>query len=187
MGPRQVRQRGGSALNTQDRDESYAAFVAARQTQLRRIAYALCGDWHRAEDLLQTALVKLYVAWPRLHRDGREEAYARQIIVRANIDEHRRPWHRAERVTDDVPEAAVPGETSYEDRDELITALQQLPPTQRNAVVLRHWLGLSTRDTAIELGISEGTVKSHTARGLERLSALLDGVSAPAEPGGDPR
>jgi RNA polymerase sigma factor (sigma-70 family) len=86
-----------------------------------------------------------------------------------------------------VPEAAVPGETSYEDRDELITALQQLPPMQRNAVVLRHWLGLSTRDTAIELGISEGTVKSHTARGLERLSALLDGVSAPAEPGGDPR
>ena len=78
----------------------------------------------------------------------------------------------------DVPgtarEAAVPGETSYEDRDELITALQQLPPMQRNAVVLRHWLGLSTRDTAIELGISEGTVKSHTARGLERLSALLN-------------
>ena len=67
-----------------------------------------------------------------------------------------------------------PGETSYEDRDELITALQQLPPMQRNAVVLRHWLGLSTRDTAIELGISEGTVKSHTARGLERLSSLLD-------------
>ena len=174
MGAQQVRQRGGSALNTQDRDESYAAFVAARQTQLRRIAYALSGDWHRAEDLLQTALVKLYVAWPRLHRDGREEAYARQIIVRANIDEHRRPWHRAERVTDDVPEAAVSGETSYEDRDELITALQQLPPMQRNAVVLRHWLGLSTRDTAIELGISEGTVKSHTARGLERLSSLLN-------------
>jgi RNA polymerase sigma factor (sigma-70 family) len=68
----------------------------------------------------------------------------------------------------------VPGETSYEDRDELITARQQLPPMQRNAVVLRHWLGLSTRDTATELGISEGTVKSHTARGLERLSALLN-------------
>ena len=173
MGPHPVRQRGGPALNAQDRDESYAAFVAARQTQLRRIAYALCGDWHRAEDLLQTALVKLYVAWPRLHRDGREEAYARQIMVRANIDEHRRPWHR-ELATDAVPDRPALSETSVEDRDELISALQQLPPMQRNAVVLRHWLGLSTRDTAIELGISEGTVKSHTARGLERLSALLN-------------
>ena len=122
--------------------------------------------------MLQTALVKLYVAWPRLHRDGREEAYVRQIIVRANIDEHRRPWHR-ERATGDVPDWPAPSETSVEDRDELISALQQLPPMQRNAVVLRHWLGLSTRDTAIELGISEGTVKSHTSRGLERLSTLL--------------
>jgi len=122
--------------------------------------------------VLQTALVKLYVAWPRLHRDGREETYVRQIIVRANIDEHRRPWHR-ERATGDVPDGPAPSETSVEDRDELISALQQLPPMQRNAVVLRHWLGLSTRDTAIELGISEGTVKSHTSRGLERLSTLL--------------
>ena len=70
-----------------DRETAYTAFVAARQHHLRRIAYALCGDWHQADDLLQTALVKLYVAWPRLHRDGREEAYARQIIVRG---QHRR-------------------------------------------------------------------------------------------------
>ncbi len=121
---------------------------------------------------MQTALVKLYVAWPRVHRDGREEAYARQIIVRANIDEHRRPWHR-ERATDDVPDRPGLSEPSVEDRDELITALQLLPSMQRNSVVLRHWLGLSTRETAIELGIAEGTVKSHTYRGLERLSELL--------------
>ncbi len=72
----------------------FEEFVAARSAALWRSAYLLTGDPHRAEDLLQTALVKLYVAWPRLHRDGREEAYARQIIVRANIDEHRRPWRR---------------------------------------------------------------------------------------------
>jgi RNA polymerase sigma-70 factor (sigma-E family) len=172
VGSEQVRQRGGVALKTQDRDESYASFVAARQTQLRRIAYALCGDWHRAEDLLQTALVKLYVAWPRLHRDGREEAYVRQIMVRANIDEHRRPWQR-ERATADVPDSPAPAATTVEDRDELISALQQLPEMQRKAVVLRHWLGLSIRDAAAELGVAEGTVKSHTSRGLERLSELL--------------
>jgi RNA polymerase sigma-70 factor (sigma-E family) len=172
VGSDQVRQRGGVALNTQDRDESYASFVAARQNQLRRIAYALCGDWHRAEDLLQTALVKLYVAWPRLHRDGREEAYVRQIMVRANIDEHRRPWQR-ERATAAVPDGPAPAAATVEDRDELISALQQLPEMQRKAVVLRHWLGLSIRDAAAELGVAEGTVKSHTSRGLERLSELL--------------
>jgi RNA polymerase sigma-70 factor (sigma-E family) len=178
MGQGGVRQRSRTALNARERDESYAAFVAARQTQLRRIAYALCGDWSRAEDVLQTALVKLYVAWPRLHRDGREEAYVRQIIVRATIDEHRRPWHR-ERATGEVPDAAASTGTSVEDRDELISALQLLPTMQRSAVVMRHWLGLSTRETAIELGISEGTVKSHTSRGLARLSDLL---GEPAEP-----
>ena len=74
-------------MTRSSRDEEYTAFVAARQAHLRRVAYALCGDWHRAEDLLQVSLVKLYVAWPRIHRAGREEAYARQIIVRATIDE----------------------------------------------------------------------------------------------------
>ena len=78
-----------------------------------------CGDWHRAEDLLQTALVKLYVAWPRLHRDGREEAYARQIIVRANIDEHRRAWHARAGHRRAAGSGCARSSTSYEDRDEL--------------------------------------------------------------------
>jgi DNA-directed RNA polymerase specialized sigma24 family protein len=72
-------------------DSDFSEFVAARQTHLRRIAYALCGDWHKADDLLQTALTKLYVAWPRIRQQGGEEAYCRQIMVRANIDESRRP------------------------------------------------------------------------------------------------
>ena len=155
-----------------DRDTAFAEYFAARSDAIRGTAFLLCGDWHRAEDMLQTALVKLYVAWPRLHRDGREEAYARQVILRTSIDEHRRAWNR-ERPTDELPELSTAERTSVEDRDELITALQQLPPMQRSAVVLRHWLGLSVRETAIELGIAEGSVKSHTSRGLERLSALL--------------
>ena len=72
----------------------FAEFAAARRTHLRRIAYALCGDWHKADDLLQTALTKLYVAWPRIRHEGGEEAYVRQIMVRANIDDSRRPWRR---------------------------------------------------------------------------------------------
>ena len=92
-------------------DAAFSDFVAARQAHLRRIAYALCGDWHRADDLLQTALTKLYVAWPRIRHEGNEEAYCRQIMVRANIDESRRPWRRerpSERKARSGPGALAP-------------------------------------------------------------------------------
>lgn len=155
-----------------EQEASYIDFVRARRTHLRRIAYALCGDWHRSDDLVQTALVKLYVAWPRVHRGGTEEAYVRTIIVRSNIDESRRPWRRERAGLDglDVP-AREPLPT--EERSALFEALQALPLMQRKTVLLRHWLGLSTAETATELQISEGTVKSHTARGLARLEAGL--------------
>ena len=155
-----------------DRETAYTAFVAARQHHLRRIAYALCGDWHQADDLLQTALVKLYVAWPRLTRDGREAAYVRQILVRSNIDESRRPWRRERPGLDGHDEATRPGLAS-EERTALFDALQTLPTMQRKVVVLRHWLGLSVEETAAELGISVGAVKSHTSRGLGKLQATL--------------
>jgi RNA polymerase sigma-70 factor (sigma-E family) len=159
-------------LSHASRDEEFSAFVAARQTHLRRIAYAICGDWHQADDLLQTALVKLYVAWPRLHRDGREEAYTRQIIVRANIDAHRRPWRR-ERPGLEGLDGAARQPLPVEERSALFEALQQLPLMQRRTVVLRYWLGLSVQETSAELGIGQGTVKSYSARGLERLQAVL--------------
>ncbi|SEB75490.1 RNA polymerase sigma-70 factor, sigma-E family [Nocardioides exalbidus] len=159
-------------MRRDDREEAFTDFVAARQAHLRRIAYALTGDWHRAEDLLQTALTKLYVAWPRIRTEGGEEAYVRQIMVRANIDESRRPWRR-ERPSDRLPELAAEGPTPLEERSALFDALQELPTQQRKVVVLRHWLGLSVRETAGELGISEGTVKSHSSRGLAALEQVL--------------
>lgn len=163
-----------------DRDASYVEFVTATQPHLRRIATALAGDPHRAEDLLQTALVKLYVAWPRIRSEGNPEAYVRRILVRADIDESRRPWRR-ERTTDTLPEHAAPDQTARAaERAGLFDALQQLPPMQRKVVVLRHWLGLSVRETADELGISEGTVKSHSSRGLAAMQASL--TPSPAGP-----
>jgi len=155
-----------------DRDAAFTEFVLARQTHLRRVAYAICGDWHRADDILQTALVKLYAAWPRVRRDGSEEAYVRQIIVRSNVDEHRRPWRR-EQAGLDGHDRETRQPLAVEERSALFEALQGLPLMQRRTVVLRHWLGLSVRETAAELGISEGTVKSHSSRGLERLQAVL--------------
>jgi RNA polymerase sigma-70 factor (sigma-E family) len=153
-------------------EEEYVAFVSARQQHLRRIAYAICGDWHRADDLLQTALTKLYLAWPRLYRDGREEAYVRTILVRANIDEHRRPWRR-ERPTTSLPDRPAAASLAFEERSTLLDAIRLLPDMQRRTVLLRHWLGLSVEETAAELGIGEGTVKSHTSRALKSLRSVL--------------
>ena len=155
-----------------DREASYVDFVTARRDHLRRVAYAMCGDWHRADDLVQTALVKLYVAWPRVRRTGSEEAYARTILVRASIDESRRPWRR-ERPTEAVPDAPAAAPLAVEERSALLDALHALPPQQRVAVVLRHWLGLSVAEAAKEMRISEGTVKSHTSRGLDALRSVL--------------
>ena len=159
-------------MNRASRDEAFSEFVLARRTHLRRVAYAVCGDWHQADDLVQTALAKLYVAWPRITRAGAEEAYVRTTIVRANIDAHRRPASR-ERVG--LPESDRPAREPLpvEERSALFDALQALPPMQRKVVVLRHWLGLSVEETARELRISAGTVKSHSARGLEKLQAAL--------------
>lgn len=161
-------------MRAAERDAAFSEFVRARRTHLRRIAYAICGDWHRADDLVQTALVKLYVAWPRVRRDGGEEAYVRTIIVRADIDEHRKPWRRE---VSGLPhaESPAPEPLPVEERSALFEALQALPTMQRKVVVLRHWLGLSVAETAHELRISQGTVKSHSSRGL---AALRDALAA---------
>jgi RNA polymerase sigma-70 factor (sigma-E family) len=157
------------------REAEYVDYVASRQRYLRRIAYALCGDWHQAEDLLQIALTKLYVAWPRVHRDGREDAYVRQILVRTNIDDHRRARNRESPGLDGHHEVAPDAVSVVADRSELFDALQRLPQMQRKAVLLRHWLDLSVEQTAAELGIGPGTVKSHTSRGLAALQTALSG------------
>lgn len=161
-----------------ERDRQFTEFVAGRQAHLRRIAYLITQDWDRAEDLVQTALAKAYVAWPRIQGAGKEEAYVRQIMVRANIDEHRRPWRRRERAgldgLDGVDEAQAAQRASFEERSALAEALAGLPPMVRRTVVLRHWVGLSVAETAAELGIAEGTVKGYCARGLERLQAVLE-------------
>jgi RNA polymerase sigma-70 factor (sigma-E family) len=159
-------------VRSTERDAEFSEFVRARRTHLRRVAYAVCGDWHRADDLVQTALLKLYVAWPRVRRDGREEAYVRTIIVRAHVDEGRRPWRR-ESPGGAGHEAAAAAPLPVEERDALFEALQALPAMQRRTVLLRHWLGLSVAETAAELGIGEGTVKSHTSRGLTALQEVL--------------
>ncbi len=152
-----------------DRDREFGEYVDARALVMRRTAFLLCGDWHRAEDIVQTALTKLYVVWPRVRKDS-VDAYARKVLVRTAIDEQRRGFFSRERTVEAVPERAIADQASDLDLRE---ALDALPPGQRAVVVLRYWEDLSITETARILGRTEGTVKSQAAKGLAALRDLL--------------
>jgi RNA polymerase sigma-70 factor (sigma-E family) len=153
--------------------EQFTAFARARTAGLYRIAYLLCGDEHRAHDLTQTALERTYRAWSRVDRDP--FAYARRVVTTARIDAWRRT--RREVLRDVEPSgASSPAPDHAHDvaeRDRLVRALQALPDTQRRVVVLRHLLDRSEQQTADELDLPRGTVKSAGARGLAALRAAL--------------
>lgn len=161
-----------------DRDEQFTAYVVQRRAHLYRTAILLCGgDAHRAEDVVQQALTKLYAAWSRVSRLDSVDAYARRVVVNAHLDDTRRPWRRERSVGDALPDRVAPTGVAPEDSDALWTALRGLAPGQRRVVVLRHFLGLSVDETAADLGISPGTVKSQTADALALLrAALMDGA-----------
>ena len=153
------------------RAAEFGAYVAQRRLHLYRSAWLLCGDSHRAEDLVQETLTKLYLAWPRVSRVDKVDAYVRRMLVNANIDERRRPWRR-ERPIAELPDTLVPPDVG-EDADELWTALRALPAGQRRVVVMRHYWGLSVEQTASDLGVSAGTVKSQTSAALTSLRRTL--------------
>jgi RNA polymerase sigma-70 factor (sigma-E family) len=168
------------------REEEFQAFVADRRSSLLRTSTALTGgDAHLAEDLVQKCLIKLYVAWPRV-RSMHLDSYVRRSLVNALIDERRGAFHRHERAWSEPPDAVGPEVENGELSESILWALGHLAPRMRAAVVLRHVDGLSTEETAHALRCSAGTVKSQTARGLERLRALLGYGPTPLVESGAP-
>lgn len=162
------------------RDEEFRDYVlAARPGLLRAATLLTAGDVHLAEDLVQSALTKLYVAWPRVRREGPEQ-YARRILVNAFVDETRRPFWRRERASAELPDVPAAATLTVEDGDAVRRALAALPPRMRAAVVYRYWMQLDVAETAAALGCGQGTVKSQTARGLDRLRELLGPLDEPA-------
>jgi RNA polymerase sigma-70 factor (sigma-E family) len=144
----------------------FEEFVAARSAALWRSAYLLTGDRQKAEDLLQTALVK---AWRRWGSVERPEAYVRAAIASTYTDWWRRRW-TGEVPTDTVPDVAGPAETgAVEVRRDVLRALAALPRGQRAVVVLRYFDDLTEQQTADALGIRVGTVKSQASRALAAL------------------
>lgn len=149
------------------REQEFSEYADAHALQLRRTAYLIVRDWHAAEDVVQNALVKLYVAWPRVREDG-VDAYARRIVVNEALTLLRR--RKPETITDRPPETAVAAAESPVDFG---AALALLPAQQRAIVALRYLDDLSVADVARTLGVADGTVKSQCSRALATLRRLL--------------
>ncbi|MFI1191912.1 SigE family RNA polymerase sigma factor [Micromonospora sp. NPDC020750] len=154
-------------------EEDFREFVEARSGALLRTAYLLAGDWATAEDLLQTALTKTYLACRRLGGIDAIEPYARRVMVNTSTSWWRRRWH-GERPTEVLPERAGTDEIEQQlDRDVLWRHLRALPSRQRAVLVLRFYEDMSEAQTAALLEISPGTVKSQTSRALATLRRRL--------------
>jgi RNA polymerase sigma-70 factor (sigma-E family) len=173
MQPRRRTDRHPGVKN--ERDEQFHRFVLSHRTGLVRTATLLtAGETHLAEDLVQSTLTKLYIAWPSFRKADNPEGYLRRTLVNALTDERRRWWRHHERSVADLPERprSEPGDDGDAD-DRLRDALRDLPPKMRAAVVFRYFYDLDVADTADALDCTVGTVKSQTARALDRLRAVL--------------
>jgi RNA polymerase sigma-70 factor (sigma-E family) len=159
---------------TTERDEQFHSFVLSQRPRLVRTATLLtAGDGHLAEDLVQSTLTKLYVAWPSFRRADNPEGYLRRTLVNALTDERRRWWRRHERSMAEPPDQPRTDPDGGDLEEGLRSALRDLPPKMRAAVVFRYFYDLDVADTADALGCSVGTVKSQTARALDRLRTVL--------------
>ena len=150
-----------------DRDAEFADYMAARQPSLLRTAYLLSGDRHTAEDLVQTALAKLYLSWDKVQQRESLDGYVRRILVNEHNSLWRRAWKRQETTVSQMPEQ--PAEAPAGRDADLWDFVQTLPRKQRAVVVLRYYEELSEAETAAVLGVSVGTVKSQASRALASL------------------
>ena len=151
-------------------ESAYREFFVARQRPLMRTAYTILGSWPAAEDAVQTAFARLYVHWPRIQPEALD-TYARLTVVRTCF--RMAKVRGREPATDRLPDQPVPGPETGVERLDLMHALAGLSPKARAVVALRFLDDLSIAEVAQLLDLPEGTVKSQTARALERLQAVL--------------
>ncbi len=155
--------------NTSD----FAEFATAAWPRLVRTAHLLTGDFHEAEDLVQTTLAKVYGRWRSVPRDE-VDAYVRRALVNNNLSRLRRR-RVAHLLMPFLPETAHHSHAGHAEAVELHTvlweALETLSARQRAVMVLRYWENLNEQDIAGVLDCSVGTVKTHARRALEALRA----------------
>lgn len=160
-------------------DAEFREFVAGRSGALLRTSYLLVGgDWALAEDLLQAALLKTYLNWGRIREKKAVEAYVRATLATTATSWWRRRWN-GERATAELPELERPDHAAgVDERDALWRMVRRLPARQRAVLVLRFYEDYSEAETARTLGLSVGTVKSHTSRALASLRVAMDTMGA---------
>lgn len=152
-------------------DDGFDLFMAERWPGLVRSAYLLTGDRHDAEDLAQTALMKVFASWNRVRRADNADAYLRRVLVNCNLTRFRKR-RVAEYPVSAMPESTHPirgNDGVLEERSAFMAALAELGPRQRAVIVLRYYEDLTEAQTAEVLGCSVGTVKSQNAKALQRL------------------
>ena len=167
----------------QSDEDSFAGFVRAHSASLFRTAYLMSGDYQRAEDLLQTTLVRVYQRWTRVAAMERPGGYARKVLVSQEASWwRRRSSHESPLVLSDEP---AWGDRTDEvaEHQRVWQAVLSLPPRQRAVTVLRYYEDLSEADIAETLGMAPGTVKSHGHAATRRLAELL---GEPVVPPGRP-
>lgn len=163
-------------MRKSQRDEEFSEFVLQRSGRLLLIAQTICGDRHLAEDLVQQCLEKAYLNWARIQTDADPFWYVRRILVNENISRARRRGSREVTLDTSGHEAAAL-EPAVIDEEHLAQVqminrlLDGLTPRERAVVVLRHLEDLSEQETATQLGIPLGTVKSTCSRALAKLRA----------------
>ena len=170
---------GGRGVTADSRDAEFAAYMHARQRALLRTAFLLTGNAHTAEDVVATALAKLYLAWDKVRDRESIDGYVRRIIANETTSLWRRPWKRREVAAEVLPEHGR--EDSYDDGRAAAVwqAVSSLPPRQRAVVVLSYYEDLSDGQVAEALGCSTGTVKSQRAKALRSLRARIDQEGQP--------
>ncbi|AIR98120.1 SigE family RNA polymerase sigma factor [Streptomyces glaucescens] len=161
----------------QARDEEFQAFVIGRWPRLMRTAFLLTGEQHAAEDLVQSTLERVYVAWRKVGSADEPEAYVRRVMINTHARKHRRRLREFLAPKDDSGLAHDQPDTGdriaqADDRNALLKALAGLPVRQREAVVLRYWEDLTETQTAEAMGCSVGAVKSNAAKGIAKLRAI---------------
>jgi RNA polymerase sigma-70 factor (sigma-E family) len=155
-------------------DCDFRDYVRARSRALLRTAYLLTGNRADAEDLVQSALAKTYLAWDRIEDRAALDGYVRRAMVNTHIS-----WWRRRRVeefpTDDIPDQAVADHPVGSDMQEsLRRAVSRLPQRMRDAVMLRYYEDMSEAEVAAVLGVSLGTVKSTVSRAVAKLRIDAD-------------
>lgn len=171
-------------------EQGYADYAAVALPRLRRIAYLLCQDWHRADDLTQNALTRLYVHWRRARAVENLDAYVSEILMNVYLSEQRTHWWKRTSVRAEPVEPGAESGSAWDgtradarvdEALDLRAALMSLPPRRRATLVLRFYCDLSVEQTAQLLGCTPGTVKSQTVKALEQLRGVLE-VPASARP-----